>query len=116
MGVGEPGPIDRREFLKRSALAGVGIGLAPLAGGAEKRPPGVRRHALLGRTGLRVSDIGFGGSRLAYQGTAIESAAEDVYAVCQRGKPVRIVETSKNPASGPGNSGPMNRATTSPGQ
>lgn len=65
MGVSESGPIDRREFLKRSALAGVGIGLAPLAGGAEERPPGVRRHALLGRTGLRVSDIGFGGSRLA---------------------------------------------------
>jgi hypothetical protein len=65
MGMGKSGPIDRREFLKRSALAGVGIGLAPLAVGAEKRPPGVRRHTLLGRTGLRVSDIGFGGSRLA---------------------------------------------------
>jgi predicted aldo/keto reductase-like oxidoreductase len=58
-------PIDRREFLKRSALAGVGVGLAAFSGGAEPQPPGVRRHALLGRTGLRLPDIGFGCSRLA---------------------------------------------------
>ena len=63
--MGASDPIDRREFLRRGALASVGLGLAPLSGGAEAQPPGVRRHALLGRTGLRVSDIGFGGSRLA---------------------------------------------------
>jgi predicted aldo/keto reductase-like oxidoreductase len=63
--VSESGPIDRREFLRRSAVAGVGLGLVPFSGGAESQPPGVRRRAPLGRTGLRVSDIGFGGSRLA---------------------------------------------------
>lgn len=63
--MGASDPIDRREFLRRGALASVGLGLAPLSGRAEAQPPGVRRHALLGRTGLRVSDIGFGGSRLA---------------------------------------------------
>jgi predicted aldo/keto reductase-like oxidoreductase len=62
--VGESGPIDRREFLRRSAVAGVGLGLAPFSGGAESQQHGVRRHVSLGRTGLRVSDIGFGGSRL----------------------------------------------------
>ena len=46
----------------------------------------------------QVELVRFGGSRLAYQGTAIDSAAEDVYAVFQRGKPVRTVETSKNAA------------------
>ena len=61
----ESGPIGRREFLRRSAVAGVGLGLAPFSAGAESQSPGVRRHALLGRTGLRVSDIGFGGSRLS---------------------------------------------------
>jgi predicted aldo/keto reductase-like oxidoreductase len=63
--VRESGPIDRREFLRRSAVAGVGLGLTPFSGGAESQPPGVRRYAPLGRTGLRVSDIGFGGSHLA---------------------------------------------------
>ena len=62
--MGGSGAIDRREFIRRSALAGVGLGLAPFSGRAETQAPGVRRHALLGRTGLRVSDIGFGGSRL----------------------------------------------------
>ncbi|HEY5657221.1 MAG TPA: aldo/keto reductase [Myxococcota bacterium] len=61
----ESGRLDRREFLRRGALAGVGVGLAPLAGVAATDAPGVRRHALLGRTGLRVPDIGFGSSRLA---------------------------------------------------
>jgi predicted aldo/keto reductase-like oxidoreductase len=62
--VGGASAIGRREFLRRSALAGVGLGLVPFSSGAETQAPGVRRHALLGRTGLRVSDIGFGGSRL----------------------------------------------------
>jgi predicted aldo/keto reductase-like oxidoreductase len=46
----------------------VGVGLLPLAeaGAAVERagPPQVRRYATLGRTGLRISDISFGGSRL----------------------------------------------------
>jgi aryl-alcohol dehydrogenase-like predicted oxidoreductase/NAD-dependent dihydropyrimidine dehydrogenase PreA subunit len=59
--------IGRREFLKRGALAGLGIGLAPLAGtAAASIPPKaqVRRYSELGRTGMKISDISFGASRL----------------------------------------------------
>jgi hypothetical protein len=56
-------PIDRREFLRTCALTGVGLPLARLAA-AESEPPRVRRYPVLGRTGLRVPDIGFGSSRL----------------------------------------------------
>ncbi len=58
----------RREFLKRSAIAGIGAGLLPILGATDAAasiPPGeVRRFAPLGKTGLKVSDISFGGSRL----------------------------------------------------
>jgi predicted aldo/keto reductase-like oxidoreductase len=57
--------VDRRGFLRAAAWAGLGAGLLPLAlpvrAAAEPRVRGTR---VLGRTGLRVSDIGFGGSRL----------------------------------------------------
>ena len=58
--------IDRREFLRRGALAGASVGLLPLAAGAAlaAEEPRVRRERTLGRTGLRVSDIGFGSSSL----------------------------------------------------
>jgi hypothetical protein len=60
------GALDRREFLRRGALAGLGLGLLPLARAtaAEPDPPRVRRRARLGRTGLEVPDIGFGSSSL----------------------------------------------------
>jgi uncharacterized protein len=58
----------RREFLKRSMLVGVGVSILPLAGAAsasvEAAAPRVRRYSTLGRTGLRISDISFGSSRL----------------------------------------------------
>ena len=55
--------IDRREFLRRGALAGASVGLLPLAAGSAlgaAAPPGIQAKRTLGRTGLRVSDIGFG--------------------------------------------------------
>lgn len=63
----EPTGMDRRQFLRRAAAAGIGLGLAPLSAGADAAagPPRVRRTVRLGRTGLRVPDIGFGSSRLA---------------------------------------------------
>lgn len=60
-------PLHRREFLRRSALTGIGLGLLPLSAAAdvpESEPPRVRRRVRLGRTGLEVPDIGFGSSRL----------------------------------------------------
>jgi predicted aldo/keto reductase-like oxidoreductase len=59
--------IDRREFLRRSAFTGLGVGLFPLASSVEARgedQPRIRRSVRLGDTELEVSDIGFGASRL----------------------------------------------------
>ena len=59
--------IGRREFLKAGVLAGVGVSILPLAGAANaslETAPQVRRYSALGRTGLKISDISFGGSRL----------------------------------------------------
>ncbi len=59
--------IGRREFLKRGVLAGVGVSLIPLASSASASidtTPQVRRYSTLGRTGLKISDISFGASRL----------------------------------------------------
>src|ERR1700681_4597948 len=59
--------IGRREFLKRGVMAGVGVSLIPLASSASasiETTPQVRRYSTLGRTGMRISDISFGASRL----------------------------------------------------
>ena len=55
--------LDRREFLRGSAAAGVALSLLPLAASAAE-PPRVRRRVTLGRTGIQIGDIGFGSSRL----------------------------------------------------
>jgi predicted aldo/keto reductase-like oxidoreductase len=69
----EESGLDRRSFLRGAALAGLGAGLAralgPLAAKAQSppspsTPPRVRGFRTLGRSGLRVSDVGFGSSRL----------------------------------------------------
>jgi predicted aldo/keto reductase-like oxidoreductase len=54
--------LDRREFLQRSAAAGLALAAGPAA--AADAAPRVRRRVTLGRTGLRVGDIGFGSSEL----------------------------------------------------
>ena len=59
--------LGRREFLRRSALAGLGVGLLPLSGAVPsvvKTEAQVRRYVSLGSTGIKMSDISFGGSRL----------------------------------------------------
>src|SRR5256886_14788262 len=58
---------NRRELLQRGALAAFGLSILPLRASAQ--PPRragarVQRYATLGRTGMRVSDISFGSSRL----------------------------------------------------
>jgi hypothetical protein len=45
--------IDRREFLRCSALTGIGLGLLPLDARAAAEPPRVKRRVRLGRTGLQ---------------------------------------------------------------
>ena len=57
--------LGRRDFLKQGAAAGLGLGLMPLAAAAADEAPRVLRKKRLGRTGLEISDISFGASRLA---------------------------------------------------
>jgi predicted aldo/keto reductase-like oxidoreductase len=70
--------IGRREFLRHGAAAGVGLCLPPAiadavaSGGA----PRVRRRVRLGRTGLEIPDIGFGGSRLSGDEALVRHALE----------------------------------------
>ncbi len=61
--------LGRRELLRRGAMAGVAAGLLPFtaAGAGKARAQTraeVKRYVTLGRTGLEVSDISFGSSRL----------------------------------------------------
>ena len=59
---------DRRELLRRGFALGLAPAMLPLAGGvaaAAAEAPRVRRRVKLGKTGLEVSDIGFGSSSLS---------------------------------------------------
>ena len=59
--------LGRRAFLRRGALASFGAGLFPWVGGAQPLPQTraeVRRYIPLGHTGIKMSDISFGSSRL----------------------------------------------------
>jgi uncharacterized protein len=59
--------VRRREMLRRVTAAAIGLGLGARRSGAaptQKTGARVQRYAALGRTGLRVSDISFGSSRL----------------------------------------------------
>jgi uncharacterized protein len=59
---------DRREFLKTGALASLGVGLLSVASevgaAVNPAPARVQRYVPLGSTGLKISDISFGSSRL----------------------------------------------------
>jgi uncharacterized protein len=55
--------LRRREFLQHSAVAAVGVGTLGLAGAealAAMEPPRVRSYRMVGKTGIRMSDISFG--------------------------------------------------------
>jgi len=61
--------LGRREFIKQGALAGAGLGvgllpLAKTARAAVSPKPTVQRYSPLGRTGMKISDIGFGSAGL----------------------------------------------------
>jgi len=72
--------LGRRDLLQRGALAGLGLSALPLRAWAQPAAPGlvfVRRYVTLGRTGMRVSDISFGGSRLgAKEGSTVRHALD----------------------------------------
>jgi predicted aldo/keto reductase-like oxidoreductase len=120
--------IDRREFLKRTATTGVGLGLLPLAAAAGEEAPGVKRTVRLGRTELRIPDIGFGSSRLAgdeglvrhaldrgitYFDTAesyTDSESESTLGRALEGVRERVVLASKDEAGAADDRGQMMRA------
>src|SRR3989442_4800671 len=59
--------LDRRAVLRRGALASLGMGLFPWMSRAQRLPQAraeVRRYVPLGNTGIKMSDISFGASRL----------------------------------------------------
>jgi hypothetical protein len=69
--------MDRRQFLRGSAAAGVGLGISPLAAvGVAQGDIGVRRSVRLGRTELQVSDIGFGSGSLSSDQALVRHALE----------------------------------------
>jgi predicted aldo/keto reductase-like oxidoreductase len=74
--------LGRRAFLRQGALASLGMGLLPVTGRAQPLPHAkaeVRRQVQLGRTGIRMSDISFGSSRLRAGEEAL------VLHACERG-------------------------------
>ena len=58
--------LDRREFLRNGVLASLAAALFPFTAAARVGPSKieVRRYVPLGRTGMKISDISFGSSRL----------------------------------------------------
>ena len=60
--------LGRRQLLQQGALAGLGLGAlsrrAAAAPAKGQGRAGVPRYVTLGRTGMKISDISFGGSRL----------------------------------------------------
>ncbi len=66
-------PLNRRSFLRIGALTGLATGVSsPLIAkqdnsyNSSARAPGVQRYVSLGKTGLKMSDISFGASRLRH--------------------------------------------------
>lgn len=55
--------LHRRELLVGAAIAGLASALPPMAWAADA-PPRVRAKRTLGKTGLEISDVSFGSSRL----------------------------------------------------
>src|SRR5712692_9682325 len=70
--------MNRRELLQLSALGAVGSSMLPRSTSAQPaRRAGARvqRYATLGRTGIKVSDVSFGGSQLgAGEGDLVQHA------------------------------------------
>ena len=73
--------LGRRRLLQQGVLAGLGLSALPRRATAAAPPAPARstvqRYATLGRTGMRISDISFGGSRLgAGEGDTVRHALD----------------------------------------
>jgi predicted aldo/keto reductase-like oxidoreductase len=71
--------IDRREFMRRGAAVSLSLGLLPLErarAAVSPETPHIRRYVTLGKTGLRVPDISFGGQKLAKQTELVHYALD----------------------------------------
>ena len=74
--------LDRRDFLRLvpAGSAALALGTLPAQSGAseapEPAPARVRRYRPLGRTGLQISDISFGSSRLSSDQALVREALE----------------------------------------
>ncbi|MCP4005713.1 MAG: hypothetical protein GY725_16100 [bacterium] len=67
-------PIDRREFLRQGIAVGAATSFLPVVARAEPEAPRVRRYASLGKTGMEISDISFGGSRRGFDERLVREA------------------------------------------
>ena len=87
--------LDRRAFLRRGMLASLGVGVFPLTSGAQPLSSAraeVRRYVPLGHTGIKMSDISFGSSRL-------DTGEEDlVRHACDRG--INYFDTAESYSGG----------------
>lgn len=70
----EPTRFSRRAFLR--GAAGASLALGAVAVSAAQEPRRVGRYARLGRTGLEVSDVSFGSSRLSGDESLVHRARE----------------------------------------
>ena len=115
--------IGRREFLKRGVLAGVGVSILPLAGSAGasiEAAPQIRRYSPLGKTGLKISDISFGGSRL-HPATRMSSAMPTIAASTISTAPIptravnpRLSSATRSRASATRSTSPRRRSPARP--
>ncbi len=69
--------LSRRDLLIQSTLAGVGLGLSPVARATPSPTrPEVKRYSPLGSTGMKISDISFGSSQLGSDESVVRHALD----------------------------------------
>jgi predicted aldo/keto reductase-like oxidoreductase len=122
--------LTRRDFLARGAVSIAGFGLAPLAraGVPDAEPPRARGFRELGRTGMKISDVSFGASRLRGDEDLVRHAfdrginyfdtaesytggvSETTIGKALKGKRDRVYLTSKTETTGSTSRGEMMRA------
>jgi predicted aldo/keto reductase-like oxidoreductase len=122
--------LTRRGFLARGAASIAAFGLSPLARAAvpDAEPPRVRGFRELGKTGMKISDVSFGGSRLRGDEDLVRHAldsginyfdtaesytggvSETTIGKALKGKRDRVYLTSKTETTGSTSQGEMMRA------